>query len=108
MSLTLKQRLEQGEKDWQNFKAEQQSQPEYKARSAEARDELLLWEQIARIRQTAGLSQVGLAAALGTSQGAIAHLEKPGREGYTVSTLRKLALATNHRLVIRFEPADAE
>ena len=105
--LTIEERIELGAQDWKDFQAKQRTQPDYEARMQEAREEIELWEQITLLREQSGLTQGALAKSLGVSQSAIAHLEKAGHEGYTLSTLRKVAHATNHRLHVRFEPIAA-
>jgi transcriptional regulator with XRE-family HTH domain len=55
---------------------------------------------IRRARARAGLTQAQLAQRLGTTQSAIARLERPGANP-TVSTLADALHATGHRLDIR-------
>lgn len=58
---------------------------------------------IRRARQEAGLTQVDLAGRLGTSQAAIARLERPGANP-TVGNLRKTLAATGQALELRTVP----
>ncbi len=55
------------------------------------------------LRESAGLTQIDLAAAAGTSQSAIAAYEA-GRKSPTWRTLQRLADAAGRELVVRFEP----
>jgi ribosome-binding protein aMBF1 (putative translation factor) len=65
---------------------------------------LSLANQILAARQHAGLSQAGLAKRIGTQQTGVARLERAGHASYTVSTLAKIAAATNSRLEVRIVP----
>jgi transcriptional regulator with XRE-family HTH domain len=56
---------------------------------------------IVRVRTSAKLTQDELAQRLNTHQGNIARLER-GRTQATVRTLKRIATATGHRLVIDF------
>ena len=102
--LTIAERLELGAQQYKSFKAKQKAVPNYAARMKKADEEIDLWIQITLMRERAGMTQIDVAKRLGMTQSAISQLEKVGHEGYTVSTLRKLAEATDHRLVIKFEP----
>ena len=55
------------------------------------------WQLLIDSRRTAGLTQAALAARLGTSQAAIARLERTGSNP-TVTTLERTLAATGHRL----------
>ena len=101
--LTTQERIELGAQDFNDFKAEVKSRPNFEARMQQAQEEIELWEQITLIRERAGLTQTELAQSLGISQAVISRLEKSGHEGYIIATLRKLAQAIHH-LIIRFEP----
>ena len=61
-----------------------------------------LAEQVRKIREDKGLSQVELAKAMGTTQSAIARLEAGGTSP-TLPTLRKLANALGVELVLGFK-----
>jgi transcriptional regulator with XRE-family HTH domain len=50
-------------------------------------------------RESAGLTQAGLAGRLGVSQAAVAKLERPGANP-TVDTLERALWATGHRLAL--------
>ena len=65
-------------------------------------------EEIARkiraLRTKAGLTQVQLARAVGTTPSAICRLEDADYEGHSVAMLRRIAAALNRRVEIRFLP----
>lgn len=65
---------------------------------------LQLANQIAGLRQRAGLSQAELARRVGTKQAGIARMERSTYRGYTVGTLAKIAAATGSRLEVRLVP----
>ena len=104
VKLTLQQRVELGTQAWDEFVAEQKARPHYEARMKKAGQELDLWIEITLMRERAGMTQIDVAKKLGLSQSTIAKLESKGHGGYTVDTLWKLAEATNHHLIIKFEP----
>lgn len=58
--------------------------------------------QIARLRQSRGYTQKDLARFLGTTQQTISRLEDPGNNGFSVSTLLKLARVFKKNLRIQF------
>lgn len=64
--------------------------------------ELRLAEQIQAARQSANLSQAGLASRIGTKQTGVARMERANYSGYTVTTLAKIAAATGKKLDVRF------
>jgi transcriptional regulator with XRE-family HTH domain len=69
---------------------------------------LQIAEQIARARQSAGLTQAGLAQRMGTSQPTVARLERGEYAGsYTVATLARAAHALGHRLRVELEPVQS-
>ena len=104
VTLTLQQRVELGAHAWDEFVAEQKTRPHYEARMKKAGHELDLWIEITLMRERAGMTQIDVAKRLGLSQSTIAKLESKGHGGYTIDTLWKLAEATNHHLIIKFEP----
>ena len=59
-----------------------------------------------RCRVEAGLTQSELARRLGTSTSVVCRLEKPGYEGHTLSTLRRVAAALGRRVEVRFPPIE--
>jgi ribosome-binding protein aMBF1 (putative translation factor) len=66
---------------------------------------LKLAEQIHDARREAGLSQKQLADKMGTSQSAIARLEKGDYGRSTIRTLTKVSHVLNRRLKVELEPA---
>lgn len=60
--------------------------------------------QIAQVRQTRGLTQEALARRMGTSQQAVARLERGDHDGMSVRTLGRLAEALDAELVIQMQP----
>ena len=66
---------------------------------------LQLANQIAQLRERAGLSQAALAARIGTRQAGVARMERSTYRGYTVGTLAKIAAATGATLDVRLVPA---
>ncbi len=72
-------------------------------RAAAARTSDPIAAAIIRARTTAGLTQQQLAELLHTNQGNVARLERSRSEA-TVRTLRRVAEATGHRLVIDLQP----
>lgn len=71
---------------------------------SEVREEFSIAREIIRSRVTAGLSQKELAEKIGTTQSAIARLES-GEHTPSVSTLKRVAVATDTKLHIEFIPA---
>jgi transcriptional regulator with XRE-family HTH domain len=62
---------------------------------------LQIANQIATLRERAGLSQAALADRIGTKQAGIARMERRDYQGYTVATLAKIAAAMGGRLEVR-------
>jgi transcriptional regulator with XRE-family HTH domain len=58
---------------------------------------------LARARRAAGLTQAGLAAAIGTTQSAISRAES-GAANPTLDLIGRVAAATGRRIVIEFAP----
>ncbi|MBR4608217.1 MAG: helix-turn-helix transcriptional regulator [Lachnospiraceae bacterium] len=69
----------------------------------DTRDEFALAREIICTRVAAGLSQKELADKIGTTQSVIARLES-GTHTPSVSTLKRVAAATNAKLNISFAP----
>jgi transcriptional regulator with XRE-family HTH domain len=61
------------------------------------------WMLVKAARSHAGLTQAALAERAGTTQTAIARLERPGANP-RMATLRKVLAAAGHRLDVRAEP----
>lgn len=71
----------------------------------EAADEdpvLEIAHRLLRLRREKGLTQSQLARRMGTSQQAVARLERLDYRGYTLATLRKAALALGKKIRIEF------
>ena len=62
--------------------------------------------EIAFFREKAGFTQNELATRTGTSQSAIARLENPNYQHYSLKTLRKIAEALNLELVVSYREKD--
>ncbi len=67
-------------------------------------------DQVARkivaLRTQAGLSQRQLAKLVGTTASVICRLEDADYEGHSLAMLNRIAVALNHRIEIRFVPAE--
>ncbi len=73
-----------------------------------AYEEALASAQVARaifdLRSSVKLSQSALAELVGTSPSVISRLEDANYEGHSLSMLRRIAAALDHRVEIRFLP----
>jgi len=85
------------------YKEELLQTPEVLAAYEELGPEFELIASLIELRRLRGLSQEGLAQAVGTRQPAIARIESGRYRGMSVKTLEKLAHALKAKLVIRFE-----
>lgn len=65
---------------------------------------LLISEQIARLRHQAGLTQEALAKKIPTAKSVISRYESADYQNYTIGTLRKIAQACGAHLQILFTP----
>lgn len=65
---------------------------------------LLISEQIAKLRYHAGLTQEALAKKIITTKSTISRYESADYQNYTIGTLRKIARACGARLKILFTP----
>lgn len=74
--------------------------PGFKKEVAEGVARLHVAERIAELRHRAHLSQKALAEKIGTTQSNVARMENPEYNDYRVSTLAKIAEATNGSFVI--------
>lgn len=86
-------RLEQGERDYEEWRASLTDTPEKRALYDEVGARSDLWLQLVEARQAAGLTQRELAQRLGVSQAQVARIEKRGYEAYTLNTLRRYVQA---------------
>ncbi len=76
-------------------------------REQEYQEELVNAEiarKIFDLRTKAGLTQLQLAAKVGTSKSAISRLEDADYEGHSLSMLKRIAEALDKRVEIRFVP----
>ena len=78
--------------------------PEFKKAWQELDAEFSILEGVIKARKKARLTQQELAERIGTKQPALSRLEKGGFEKANIETLRKIANALNHKLIVRFEP----
>lgn len=60
---------------------------------------------VVALLESAGMTQVELAARMQTSRTQVRRLLDPGNTSITLATLQRAADVTGHRLVIGFEPA---
>ena len=77
--------------------------PEYVAAYDALEEEFALADALIKARAEADMTQEQVAAAMGTTQAAIARLES-GRTPPSTRTLKRFAEATHTRLRISFEP----
>jgi len=69
------------------------------------RQNLEIAQKLYDLRTQAGLSQRALAKLIGTTASAICRLEDADYGGHSLTMLRRIAVALNQRLEIRFVPA---
>lgn len=72
----------------------------------EARANAEIARQIYALREKAGLTQQQLAKLVGTTASVICRLEDADYGGHSLSMLRRIAIALNKRIEIRFLPAN--
>ena len=84
---------QQGERDYQEWRASLLATPAKRALYAEAAARSDLWLQLVEARQATGLTQRDLAKWLGVSQSQVARVEKRGYDAYTLNTLRRYVQA---------------
>ena len=77
--------------------------PAFMAEYDALEDEFVLAGALIRARASCDMSQQEIAAAMGTSQPAVARLEG-GKSNPSIATLRRYAAAVGAKLVIGFEP----
>lgn len=66
--------------------------------------EFAIFEEIIKAREKSGLTQEELANKIGTKQPALSRLERGGFRKANIETLKKIAEALDHNLVVKFEP----
>ena len=81
--------------------------PKYRKAYDALEDEFAVAKAVIAARNRAGLTQIELARKMGTTQPVVARMEG-GRVQPSLQTLQRLAKATGSKLMIRFEPFDAE
>ncbi|MBI4823202.1 MAG: helix-turn-helix transcriptional regulator [Nitrospirae bacterium] len=77
--------------------------PEFRKAWHDLDPEFELLESMIKAREKAGLTQDELARKIGTKQPALSRLERGGFKKATVETLKKIADATNTRLVVKLQ-----
>jgi predicted XRE-type DNA-binding protein len=93
--MTRKKRnlIEEGERDYQEWRAKLQATPGYQQVYEEEAAKSELWLQLVEARQAAGLTQAEVAKRIGITQSQVARLEKRGYEDYTLNSLRRYVQA---------------
>jgi len=89
-------RISEMHKKWMN-------EAKYRKAYDALEEEFALAKAVIDARNRAGLTQDELARRMGTTQPVVARLEG-GRARPSMRTLERLAAATDHRLLITFEP----
>ncbi|MCX8027682.1 MAG: helix-turn-helix domain-containing protein [Thermodesulfovibrionales bacterium] len=82
---------------------EQMKNPEFKEAWDNFNPELELLKSFIEIKEKKGLTQSEIAKRMGTKQPALSRLQKELFENATISTLKKLALALDARLIVKFQ-----
>lgn len=90
--------------NWDRYLAEQMADSKFKALVEKELADLQIGIEIAKLRQTRGLSQTELAVLVGTSGPDISRLER-GNANPTLRTLSKIASALGAKLEVRFHTA---
>jgi len=83
--------------------AKYHNDPEYQAAYDALDDEFVMVKELIKVRDRAKLTQAEIAERMKTTQSAVARLES-GAHRASLSSLRRYAEATGHRLLISFEP----
>jgi len=83
---------------------EQHKDREFRRHFRQARLAVEVADQIVKLREKLRISQAVLAKRMGTKQQTISRLESGDYEGFTLTTLMKIAEATRTHLVVRFSP----
>jgi transcriptional regulator with XRE-family HTH domain len=85
--------------------AEELRDPEFAREYTAELQRLRIAEQLARARQARGMTQGELARQMGTSQPAVARMERGDYGGYTIKALTKAAHALGQRLRVELVPS---
>ncbi|MBZ0320996.1 MAG: helix-turn-helix domain-containing protein [Anaerolineae bacterium] len=106
--LTLEERLNKGAQHYQEWRAANWADPEFRAIYEEEAEKSELWLQLVEARQSLGLTQAQMAERLGISQAQVSRLEKRGYDAYTLSSLRKYvaALGEGYELIVKIRTPD--
>ena len=91
--------------EWKEFLSEQLKDPEVRAEWDAMEPEFTIIQTIIDARKNAGLTQKQLSELTGINQGDISRLEN-GEANPSLSTLKRLAAATNTSLKIEFRPLE--
>jgi predicted XRE-type DNA-binding protein len=81
--------LNEGQRRYEEYWAEQMADPEFRRIYAEEAHKKDLWLQLVEAREATGLTQQQVAERMGVSQAQVARIEKRGYESYTLRTLRR-------------------
>lgn len=81
--------------------------PEFRKAYDDLEEEFALAQALIKARADANMTQEDVAAAMGTTQTAVARLES-GRSMPSTRTLQRFAKATRTRLRVSFEPEEPE
>lgn len=92
-------------RSWAAIKRERLADSEAQAAYEAAGRAIALGEQVRRLREVRGMSQVELARRMGTVQSAIARIEAGGVDP-KLDTLERLSRALNADLVIELRPRE--
>jgi transcriptional regulator with XRE-family HTH domain len=82
-----------------------EGKPEMLALLEEERIKASVAQQVYDLREAAGLTQAELAQRVGTTASVICRLEDADYAGHSLTMLRRIAAALDHRVEVRFVPA---
>ena len=89
-------------KSWNRIRDRRLAEPAAKAGYERARRAFELGEEVRRLREATGLTQLELARRIGSTQPAVARLEAGG-VAPTIETLERIAAALDLELAVRFK-----
>lgn len=90
-------------KSFRDYLKEEFKDKDYEERFYRGLEKVRIAAEILYYREQHHLTQADLARMIKTSQSAIARLEDPDYEGYSIKVLRKIAAALNLKLVVTFD-----
>lgn len=93
MSSLQKNELSEGARRYEDYRARQMADPEFRKTYEEEAEKKELWLALVEARQAANLTQSEVARRLGVSQAQVARIEKRGYDSYTLNTLRRYVAA---------------